>query len=145
MIETRRACRADASTVHDCLVNVEAWPLWSPHVAAVRPGTGRVEEGWSGSVRAFFSPAPTTMRVTLVRPDGGYDWESRVGPWRLAYENHVDAVDGGGCQLVFRAGLDGPAATQLERLVAPLSALGQRRRMDRLARLAELIEARTAD
>ncbi|MEL7207632.1 MAG: SRPBCC family protein [Actinomycetota bacterium] len=139
MIETTTPCRASAAGVHRLLVDIETWALWSPHVASVSPPTGEVHEGWRGSVRAFFSPTATEMHVTRVRPDGGYAWESHLGPWRLAYDNRVEPIDTGST-IRFTAELSGPAAELLERLVAPLSARGQRRRTERLARLAELVE-----
>jgi hypothetical protein len=142
VIATEMACSAAASTVHDLLVDVDAWPLWSPHVASVDAPARRITSGWRGRTRAFFSPAATPMTVDEVRDRGGYTWHATVGPWRLDYDNAVrsDGVDGS--VLRFAADLSGPAADQLERLVAPLSAFGQRRRMARLARLAELIERR---
>ncbi len=74
-----------------------------------------------------------------VLPEGGYTWHSTVGPWRLDYDNVVAPADDGS-RLRFTARLNGPASALIERLVAPLSALGQRRRIARLAGLAELIE-----
>lgn len=130
---------ADPSTIHELLVDVEAWSVWSPHVASVTAETRRIAPGWTGATRAFFSPGATSMIVDDVRPDGGYTWHSTLGPWRLDYDNHV-AASGDGSTLHFAARLTGPASTVIERLAAPLSALGQRRRMTRLARLAELLE-----
>lgn len=140
MITSEHPCAAAPGTVHDLLCDVDAWPVWSPHVASVTAPARRVTAGWSGSTRAFFSPAATPMTVDEVRDGGGYRWYSTVGPWRLEYDNGVAPAPGGGSVLRFSAELSGPAAPQLERLVAPLSALGQRRRMARLARLAELVE-----
>lgn len=83
------------------------------------------------------------MAVDTVRADGGYTWNSTVGPWRLDYDNAVVSdTRGGGSVVTFTAQLHGPAGDVLERLVTPLSALGQRRRMARLTRLAELLERR---
>lgn len=81
--------------MHELLVDVDAWSLWSPHVATVSSDRGRIDSGW-----------------------------------------------GGGCTVRFTAGLGGPAAAVLERLVAPFSERGQRRRMARLVKLAELVEGR---
>lgn len=136
MITTETPCAAPASVVHDLLVDTSAWELWAPHVASVRSDTLKVHDGWTGDVRANFSPTATTMTVDEVCPDGGYSWHSTMGPWRLDYDNHVQP-DGTGCRLVWRARLSGPLAGLLERLVAPLSSFGQRRRTSRLARLAE--------
>lgn len=74
----------------------------------------------------------------LPSPDGAHDERGR-----LDYDNAV-LSDGPGSMLRFTARLSGPAAEHLERVVAPLSALGQRRRMARLARLAELFERRAS-
>ncbi len=132
-------CAADAATVHELLVDVDAWALWSPHVASVQALERRVTPGWIGATRAFFAPAATSMIVDDVMPDGGYRWHSRLGPWRLDYENRVDGA-AAGSRLRFTARLSGPGSRVIERAVAPLSAHGQRRRMRRLAQLAELME-----
>ena len=139
VIETQTPCTAAPATVHDLLVDVDAWRVWSPHVASVDAPSRRVSPGWVGKTRAFFSPAATPMTIDEIRPNGGYTWHATVGPWRLDYENLVER-DPGGSVLRFTARLTGPAGPSIERLVAPLSALGQRRRTARLARLAELIE-----
>jgi hypothetical protein len=108
-------------------------------VASVEAGERRISTGWTGATRAGFSPGATPMIVDEVRPNGGYIWHSTLGPWRLDYDNAVIPNDGGST-LRFTATLHGPAAQAIERVVAPLSAFGQRRRMARLARLAELVE-----
>ena len=142
MICTETRSGAAAATVHELLVDVDAWSVWSPHVASVEASQRRITPGWTGAVRAFFAPRATWMTVDEVRPEGGYGWHARVGPWRLDYENRVEAAPRGS-RLRFTARLSGPGSGLVERVVGPLSAYGQRRRMDRLARLAELVE-RTA-
>jgi len=141
VIRTESTTTATAATVHELLVDVDAWSLWSPHVASVSSDRDRVEAGWVGETRALFAPTTTTMVVDEVRPEGGYRWHSTVGPWRLDYDNLVLATPQG-CTVRFTAELAGPAATVLERLVAPFSALGQRRRIARLIKLAELVEGK---
>lgn len=141
MIRTERHTTARPATVHELLVDVDAWQLWSPHVASVDATSRRVAEGWSGQTRAFFAPRSTPMTVDDVIPDGGYRWYSSVGPWRLSYDNRVEP-DNGGSVVRFTARLEGPAARLLERIVAPVSALGQRRRIARLIALAELLDRR---
>ncbi len=143
MIRSELDSRARPSTVHELLIDVDAWRLWSPHVASVTSAERRIGPGWVGQTRAFFAPTSTSMTVSDVRPDGGYRWHSTVGPWRLEYENLVVEAPGGST-LRFTARLTGPGAALLERLVAPLSALGQRRRMARLVELAELVERTSA-
>lgn len=140
MISTERRCAAAPATVHELLVDVDAWTVWSPHVAAVDAPVRRIGQGWAGATRAFFSPTATSMTVDDVRPDGGYTWHSTVGPWRLDYDNAVAPGADGGSILRFAARLTGPGSELLERVVAPLSAYGQRRRTARLAALAELVE-----
>lgn len=142
-IRTELVSTASPVTIHRLLVDVEAWSVWSPHVAGVEPSTGEVTSGWVGATRAFFSPTATEMIVEEVFPDGGYTWRCAVGPWTLRYRNRVRAGVASGSVIAFAADLDGPAADVIERLVAPISAYGQRRRMYRLARTAELVE-RTA-
>ena len=142
MITTEVSSTASAKTIHELLVNVDAWSLWSPHVASVESPTRTVEAGWRGSTRAFFSPGATEMIVTEVRPNGGYKWHSALGPWRLNYDNAVESNTNGSI-LRFTAALSGPAAGIIERLVGPVSSFGQRRRMTRLANLAEYVETRT--
>lgn len=139
MIATEVESTASPAAVHELLVDVDAWSIWSPHVASVTAPSRRVTPGWVGSTRAFFSPGATSMIVDDVHPDGGYHWHSTLGPWRLDYENRVVPL-GDGSNLRFTARLSGPAAGIVEPLVAPLSARGQRRRMTRLARLAELLD-----
>jgi hypothetical protein len=144
MISSELHSDASAPTVHELLVDVRTWSVWSPHVASVESDSDRVVDGWSGETRAFFAPVATSMIVDEVWPDGGYAWHSTLGPWRLDYENVV-VRKGDGCVLRFIARLSGPASSIIERVVAPVSAYGQRRRMARLARLAELIERDRSD
>ncbi len=79
------------------------------------------------------------MVVDQVVPDGGYRWHSHLGPWRLDYENRVQS-DAPGSRIRFTARLSGPGSRVIEPIVGPISAYGQRRRMRRLAGLAELVE-----
>ncbi len=141
VITTEIRCAATPATVHELLVDVDSWELWSPHVRRVDAPTRRIGDGWAGGTRAFFAPVATPMVVDEVRVDGGYAWHATLGPWRLDYDNAV-RPDGEGSTIRFEARLGGPLAERLERLVAPLSARGQRRRMRRLAHLAELVDGR---
>lgn len=140
MIRTEIATTASAPTVHELLVDVEAWPLWSPHVASLDAPSRRVETGWVGQPRAFFAPIAVAMAVDEVTLDRGYRWHSTLGPWRLDYHNEVESALTDGSLIRFSAELTGPGAGLLETIVGPLSARGQRRRMARLAELAELVE-----
>lgn len=135
-ISSARTVAAPAARVHDLLTDVDAWQLWSPHVVSVTPPGGRVHVGWSGRVRPFFGPA-TTMRVTHVDPDGGYRWSTTALGHRLEYAHEVRPIGPDRCEVRFSADVHGPAARLVERVVGRLSAFGQRRRVERLATLAE--------
>ena len=82
MIRTEIDTTASAPTVHELLVDVDAWSLWSPHVAALDAPSRRVTTGWVGRPRAFFAPMAVPMVVDQVDADRGYAWHSRLGPWR---------------------------------------------------------------
>jgi len=142
MIVTERTVAAPSHLVHALLTDVEAWKLWSPHIVAVEPSRGSVAAGWSGRVRAWFSPVPTTMTVTWAEPGRGMGWETPGLGHTLRYEQRIEPVPGG-CRVTFSAQVVGPLGAMLTRVAAPLSALGQRRRLARLAALAEY-EARRA-
>jgi uncharacterized protein YndB with AHSA1/START domain len=135
-ISSDRVVAAPAARVHDLLTDVDAWQLWSPHVVSVDPPGGRVHAGWSGRVRPFFGPA-TTMRVGEVRPDGGYSWSTRALGHRLDYDWRVVPLPQDSCSVIVTAEVHGPLGGLVERLVGRLSAFGQRRRLERLAVLAE--------
>ena len=142
-IASSRQIAAPPEVVHDLLTSVEAWRLWSPHVASVDPPHGRVEEGWRGRVRAWFVPVPTEMIVTLVVPDRGMEWET---PWlghTLRYSQRIEPTPAGS-RVDFEARVEGPLAGVITAVARPLSGLGQRRRLARLAALAELM-ARPSD
>ena len=141
MIESDLETTAEPRMVHELLVDVASWRLWSPHIASVDSSADRIETGWAGRTRAFFAPMSTSMVVDEVFPDGGYDWHSTLGPWKLRYRNRVDPTPTGSL-IWFSAGLDGPLSSVLQLVVSPLSAYGQRRRIRRLAHLAETIERR---
>lgn len=136
-ISTSRTIAAPPALVHDLLTDVAVWALWSPHVASTEPSSGRVSAGWRGRVRPWFGP-PTTMEVTDVIPDAGMRWRTRAVGHELSYSQLVGpARPDGTCEVVFEARVTGPVGAVLERLAAPLSSLGQRRRLERLALLSE--------
>jgi hypothetical protein len=135
---------ADPRTVHALLTDIAAWRLWSPHVASVAPDHGTVQAGQTVATRAFFSPAVTPMHVDWVRPGEGMGWHSRALGHALTYENRVEPLPGGGTRIAFSAQVSGPAAGAVRALAAPVSRLGMRRRMTRLARLALLVQRQAA-
>jgi hypothetical protein len=138
VIRSERPVAAPAAVVHAVLTDVRAWRLWSPHIARVDAPEQVIEgAGWSGLVKPWFGPA-TRMDVTWCEPGRGIRWTSTAGGYRLDYEDLVDPA-GDGCTVTMTARLDGPAGGLLERGVAPLSAYGQRRRLERLGALAEYV------
>jgi hypothetical protein len=142
MIATERTVAAPSHLVHALLTDVEAWGIWSPHISSVEPPSGSVATGWSGRVKARFSPVPTSMTVTWSEPGRGMGWETPGLGHTLRYDQRIEPVTGG-ARVTFEARVEGRFGEALTRLAAPLSALGQRRRLARLAALAEF-EARRA-
>jgi hypothetical protein len=139
VIRSSRAVAAPAAVVHAVLTDVRAWRLWSPHVARVDAAEQVVgAAGWSGLVRPWFGPA-TRMDVTWCEPGRGIRWESAAGGYRLAYADLIDPEPDERCTVTMTAELTGPAGASVERIVAPLSAFGQRRRLERLGALAEYL------
>lgn len=136
MIRSERTIAAPTHLVHALLTDVGAWLLWSPHVRKVDPPSGSVASGWTGSVKPWFSPVATRMTVTWAEPGRGMGWESPALGHVLRYEQRIEPVKGGS-RVTFSAAVHGRLGPALTRLAAPLSALGQRRRLARLAALAE--------
>lgn len=142
MIFSERTLAAPTHLVHALLTDVEAWRLWSPHISRVEPASGSVATGWTGQVTAWFAPTTTTMTVTWSEPGRGMGWETRGLGHVLRYEQRIEPVRGGS-RVSFGAQVDGRFGALFTRLAGPLSAFGQRRRLARLAALAEF-EARRA-
>jgi hypothetical protein len=136
MIRSERTIAAPTHLVHALLTDVGAWLLWSPHIRRVDPPTGSVATGWTGTVKAWFSPVATRMTVTWAEPGRGMGWETRGLGHVLRYEQRIEPVRGGS-RVTFTAEVAGRYGEALTRVAAPLSALGQRRRLARLAALAE--------
>lgn len=142
MITSQRTIAAPTHLVHALLTDVGAWTLWSPHISRVQPPHGSVHTGWEGRVKAWFSPVSTAMRVVWAEPGRGMGWETPGFGHLLRYEQRIEPVRGGSV-VTFTASVDGRFGGALTRLALPLSKLGQRRRLARLAALAEW-EARRA-
>ena len=141
VIRSRRDVAAPAPLVHDLLVDVGAWGLWSPHVARVEPSSGRVAAGQRLMVRPWFGP-PTRMDVEVVVEERGMTWSTPAAGHVLRYEQQVEPTGDASCRVTFTAQVEGPAGSLVTRVAAPLSALGQRRRLARLGALAELLHGR---
>ena len=141
VICTSRDVAAPSALVHDLLTDVEAWRLWSPHVASVEPAEGHVQQGQRLRVRPWFGP-PTHMDVETVEPGRGMTWSTPGLGHVLRYGQHVAPTGDDRCRVTFTAEVVGRAGRLATRVAAPLSAVGQRRRLARLAALAELLHAR---
>ena len=77
------------------------------------------------------------MLVTWEEPGRGMDWHSHALGHVLRYRQRI-TPEGDGSRVRFEASVDGPLGALLTRAAEPLSGYGQRRRLARLARLAEL-------
>lgn len=142
MIASERTIGAAPEAVHDLLTDVAAWRLWSPHVSWTDPTDGHVTAGWRGQVKARFSPVPTEMNVTWAEPAKGIEWETTGLGHTLRYQQRIEPAPEGS-QVRFTAQVQGPAGDMLTNLAKPFSALGQRRRLARLAALAEYATRRS--
>ncbi len=81
------------------------------------------------------------MEVTEVLPGRGMRWRTRGAGHELSYAQGVEA-SGAGALVTFTATVTGPLGGLAQRVAAPLSALGQRRRLARLAATAEYLAQR---
>ncbi len=143
MIRSERSVAAPAAVAHAVLTDVTAWRLWSPHISRVDAEHEVIEEaGWTGIVTPWFGPG-TRMSVTWCEPGRGIRWSSTALGHRLDYADLIEPDGDDRSTVTMTARVSGPAGAVLERLVAPLSALGQRRRLARLAALAEYLHRRT--
>ena len=139
MIRSSRAVAAPAAVVHAVLTDVRAWRLWSPHIARVDTTDQVIDAaGWRGLVKPWFGPA-TEMVVTWCEPGRGIRWASTAAGYRLEYADLVEPGPDDRCSVTMTATLSGPGGGPVERVVAPLSAYGQRRRLERLGTLAEYV------
>ncbi len=143
MIRSQQAVGAPADLVHDLLTDIAAWRLWSPHVTRVEGPPGPVTAGWSGLVKPWFGPA-TRMTVSWAEPGRGIRWHSTAYGHRLDYADLVEPDGPTRSVLTMTALVSGPAGGAIEAVVGPLSGYGQRRRLARLATLAEYEAARSA-
>ncbi len=142
VIRSSHAVAAPASITHAVLTDVTAWKLWSPHVQRVEAPTRVIESaGWTGLVKPWFGPT-TVMEVTWCEPGRGIRWTSTAVGHRLDYADLIEADSEGRCTVTMTARVSGPVGPLVQTLVGPLSAYGQRRRLTRLAALAEFLHSR---
>jgi hypothetical protein len=143
MIRSQQEVAAPAGLVHELLTDVATWRLWSPHVHRVDGPPGPVATGWSGLVKPWFGPA-TRMEVDWSEPGRGIRWHSVAYRHRLDYADLIEPTGADRCVVTMTATVSGPAGAAVQAAVGPLSAYGQRRRLARLAALAEFAVRRVS-
>ena len=143
VIRTERPVAAPATIVHTVLTDVTAWKLWAPHIASVDCVTDIIRDtAWSGLVKPWFGPA-TQMDVTWVEEGRGMRWTTTVLGHRLDYADLITADGDDRCLVTMTAEVSGLVGGLVASAVAPISGLGQRRRLARLGTLAEYLHRRT--
>ncbi len=142
MIRSERSVAAPAAVAHTVLTDTTAWRLWSPHITHVDTDRDVIEDAsWTGVVKPWFGPA-TRMDVTWCEPGRGIRWTSAAAGFRLDYADLITPDGEDGCTVTMTAEVSGPAGALVGQVVGPLSAFGQRRRLARLAALAEYLHRR---
>ncbi len=142
MIRSERSVAAPAAVTHAVLTDVAAWRIWSPHIDRVDTREAVIEAaGWTGLVKPWFGPA-TRMDVIWCEPGRGIRWTSTAAGFRLDYADLITPDGHNACTVTMTAQVSGPAGGLVTQVVGPLSAFGQRRRLRRLAALAEYLHSR---
>lgn len=142
MIRSERSVAAPAATAHAVLTDVTAWKLWAPHIVSVDCVQDVIRDtAWSGTVKPWFGPT-VQMCVTWVEPGRGMRWTAGVLGHRLDYADLVTPDGDDRCTVRMTAQVQGLVGPLVAQAVAPLSAYGQRRRLARLAALAEYLHRR---
>ncbi len=142
VIRSERSVAAPASIVHAVLTDVTAWKLWAPHIASVDSVSEIIlDTAWSAMVKPWFGPA-TQMDVTWVEPGRGMRWTTSMVGHRLDYADLITPDGDDGCIVTMTAEVSGLVGGLVATAVGPLSAYGQRRRLARLAALAEYLHSR---
>lgn len=142
MIRSERLVAAPAAIVHAVLTDVTAWKLWAPHIANVDCVSEIISDtAWSGLVKPWFGPA-TRMDVTWVEPGRGMRWTSSMVGHRLDYADLISPDGDDRCLVTMTAEVSGMVGGLVAAAVGPLSTFGQRRRLTRLAALAEYLHSR---
>ena len=128
--------------MHAVLTDVTAWKLWAPHIASVDCVTDVIRDtAWSAMVRPRFGPA-VQMDITWVEPGRGMRWTTTLLGHRLDYADLITPDGDDRSLLTMSAEVNGLIGNIVTTAVAPLSAFGQRRRLNRLATLAEYLYRR---
>ncbi len=142
MICSERLVAAPAAIVHAVLTDVTAWKLWAPHIANVDCVSEIISDtAWSGLVKPWFGPA-TWMDVTWVEPGRGMRWTSSMVGNRLDYADLISPDGDDHCLVTMTVEVSGLVGGMVAAAVGPLSTLSQRRRLTRLAALAEYLHNR---
>lgn len=142
MIRSEQTVAAPAAVAHAVLTDVAAWRLWSPHIRSVDSAGEVIQDAsWSGLVKPWFGPA-TLMEVTWCEPGRGIRWTSHAAGHRLDYADLITPHGDQRCTVTMTAEITGPAGALVQGVAGPLSAYGQRRRLTRLAALAEFLHRR---
>ena len=92
-------------------------------------------------VKPWFGPT-TQMDVTWVEPGRGMRWTSSALGHRLDYADLITPDGDDRCLVTMTAEVSGLAGGLVTATMGPLSAFGQRRRLARLAALAEYLHRR---
>ena len=142
MICSERLVAAPAAIVHAVLTDVTAWKLWAPHIANVDCVSEIISDtAWSGLVKPRFGPT-TWMDVTWVEPGRGMRWTSSMVGNRFDYADLISPDGDDRCLATMTVEVSGLVGGMVAAAVGPLSTLSQRRRLTRLAALAEYLHNR---
>jgi uncharacterized protein YndB with AHSA1/START domain len=127
---------ASPATVWRLYVDVAGWPSWNGAVQSVELD-GPFQAGTSG----WLTPPgadPLRFHILDATEDGGYTSETTIAETvRLRATNTLTPLPGGGCRIVHRAELVGPAAEYFGQSFGPAL-------RDGVPRTAEALAARAA-
>jgi polyketide cyclase/dehydrase/lipid transport protein len=142
VIRSERPVAAPATIVHAVLTDVTAWKLWAPHVASVDCVTDIIRDAaWSGLVKPWLGPA-AQMDVTWVEAGRGMRWTTTLLGHRIDYADLITPDGEDRCLVTMITEVSGLVGGLVTTAVGPLSGIAQRRRLARLAALAEYLHRR---